>query len=75
MMAWIEMGRSRTTKPRPAPQSIRFPAGANVGRHLAMTHRHGRNISANHGVEVLSGWPTIFLHLKSKINQLVVLCD
>jgi hypothetical protein len=31
-MAWIEMGRSRTTKPRPAPHSIRFPAGANVAQ-------------------------------------------
>jgi len=25
-------GRSRTTKPRPARQSIRFPAGANVAQ-------------------------------------------
>ena len=43
-------GRLRRTKPRPACQNIRFPAGANVSRRLAMTHRHGRKISTLHDV-------------------------
>jgi len=48
-------GRWRTTKPRPARQSIRFPAGANVARRLAMTHRQGRNINANPGTPIFKG--------------------
>jgi len=41
--------QGRTTKPRPARQSIRFPAGANVA--LAFGHDaagSGRNIIAKH---------------------------
>jgi hypothetical protein len=48
--------RARTTKPRPACQSGSLSGRQHTSRRrLAMTHRHGRNINANHGARIFKG--------------------